>query len=261
MIYVSHLLEDQEMRELLQSTRMGVESIEFSIAYNLDHLTQTLKTYEKRLEAMGCEELILHGPFLDLNPAAFDSEIARVTRYRYEQAYAAAKTLGAKKIIYHSCHVPTVYMRQGWASRVAAFYKEFLEDKTDEIQILMENVLDPVPELLWECAEEITHPAFGLCLDVGHAHCYSKEPLGKWLKENEPYIRHLHVHDNCGDRDCHLALGQGNLPLEELETCLHKGMDCTIECNTREDVLHTHDWIWKNLMQRGTEERNEKGLW
>lgn len=32
MIYISHLLPDEEMQELLKSSELGVESIEFSIS-------------------------------------------------------------------------------------------------------------------------------------------------------------------------------------------------------------------------------------
>ena len=37
MIYVSHLLSDEEMKEIIERTGVGVESIEFSVAENLDH--------------------------------------------------------------------------------------------------------------------------------------------------------------------------------------------------------------------------------
>ena len=50
MFYFSHLLCDEEMKEVIQET----ESIEFSIAENLDNLSKTLLSYEKRLEKMEC---------------------------------------------------------------------------------------------------------------------------------------------------------------------------------------------------------------
>ena len=53
MIYISHLLPDEEMQELLKSSELGVESIEFSISENLDHLDKTIETYKERLVKMG----------------------------------------------------------------------------------------------------------------------------------------------------------------------------------------------------------------
>lgn len=241
MIYFSHLMNDNDMKKLISHTGGGIESIEFSVSENLDQLSFKLSEYEKRLDHIGSKELLVHGPFLDLNPMAFDSLVAEATRTRYEQAYEAAKVLGAKKIIYHTGFVPTVYYLEGWAERMVDFYVRFLENKSADIQILMENVLDPFPEPLAQIAENIVHPAFGVCLDIGHANCYSVISLSEWMHILTPYIRHLHVHDNCGVQDSHLALGDGNISQDLLSPWLKCGMDMTVECNSSADCLKTFD--------------------
>lgn len=121
MFFISHLLPDEKMKEIITATGFGVESIEFSISENLDNLSSTLIAYEKRLTAMDCRRLILHGPFLDLNPMAFDRHIREITMLRYTQAYKAAKALGAEKIVYHSCYLPQVYFLDGLAQRAVNF--------------------------------------------------------------------------------------------------------------------------------------------
>ena len=172
MIYISHLLPDEEMKGLVTETGTGVESIDFSISDNLDHLGKRIELYQKKLEKMGNPPLILHGPFLDLNPAAFDSLIREVTMTRFTQCYQAGLELGAKKIVYHSGMIPCVYYREGWADQVSRFFTEFLEDK-DDLEIVMENVLDEDWCLLLDVYKKVDHPKFKLCLDMGHAHCYS----------------------------------------------------------------------------------------
>lgn len=47
MIYFTHLLRDEEMREIVRNTGMGIESIEFSVSENLDKLQETMIAYEK----------------------------------------------------------------------------------------------------------------------------------------------------------------------------------------------------------------------
>ncbi len=239
MFYFSHLLSDEETKEVIQETGMGVESIEFSIAENLDDFSKKLLSYEKRLEKMGCEKLLLHGPFLDLNPVSYDLSIRSVTMKRYEEAYQAAKILGAKKIVYHTCYVPDFYLLIGWAERMAEFYKEFLWDKDNSIEIVMENVLDRIPQPMAEVAEKIKHPAFGLCLDVGHANCYSKVSCEEWFQTEKKYLKHIHLHDNKGDRDSHLQLGKGNISTTTVRKILQKKQikTCTIECSTQEAVI------------------------
>ena len=106
MIYASHLIADNEMQEIIEQTGMGVESIDFSIADVLDHWEEHLPEYKERFHVMGTAHLTLHGPFLDLNPAAYDSQIRQVTRLRFDQSYEAARELGAEKIVYHSCYYP-----------------------------------------------------------------------------------------------------------------------------------------------------------
>ena len=237
MIYISHLLPDEEMQELLKSSELGVESIEFSISENLDHLDKTIETYKERLVKMGNPPLTLHGPFLDLIPATFDSMIRRVTMERFEQCYQVGKLLGAKKIVYHSGMIPTVYYRQGWANQVSRFFNDFLRDK-DGLEIDMENVLDEDWRLLSDVYEQVEHPDFGLCLDIGHAHCYSDISVIEWAEELAPYVRHVHIHDNAGERDSHLGLGRGNLPWREVLSYLPRTetRTWTIECMNKEDV-------------------------
>ena len=64
MIYISHLLPDHEMNEIIEQTGVGIESIEFSIADNLDHLNDSIGSYRERLKFMDCRGLTLHGPFM-----------------------------------------------------------------------------------------------------------------------------------------------------------------------------------------------------
>ena len=52
MICISHLLPDEEMQELVTVTGAGVESIDFSISDNLDHLGKRIELYQKKLEKM-----------------------------------------------------------------------------------------------------------------------------------------------------------------------------------------------------------------
>lgn len=236
MNYISHLMDDDTMKQLVKETGLGIESIEFSVSENLDHFELTMERYRQRLEQMGNPQLTLHGPFLDLNPMAFDSQIQQVTMNRYEQAYEAARRLGAKKLILHSGFLPSVYFLEGWAERMADFYNRFLEHKTDEIQIVMENVLDPQPEPMAEVAERVQHPAFGICLDVGHAHSYLEVPLEQWIDILKPYITHMHLHDNWGDRDSHLAVGDGSIPWTAVQPLLVNGVEYTLECRTKEDI-------------------------
>ena len=109
MIYVSHLIPDEDMKTIIKKYNVGVESIDFSISDNLDHLQESINNYRKKLKDMGNPSLVLHGPFLDINPASYDSLVREATMTRFGQCYEAAAELGADKIVFHSGMNPYVY--------------------------------------------------------------------------------------------------------------------------------------------------------
>ena len=225
------------MADLLSQYPLGVESIEFSIGYCLDEWREKATAYRERLNAMGWDgPLSMHGPFLDLNPVSWDSRIAQASRERFDQAYQAACELGAGKIIYHTCFVPMVNYLEGWTERMIAFWNDFMKDKGTELAVCLENVFDPEYVQLRGIAQNVRHPAFGLCLDFGHAHCSSPHPAKEWLENLSPYIRHLHLHDNHGVKDEHLGMGQGTLPWEDILGFVQKELpqaDAAIENASR----------------------------
>jgi sugar phosphate isomerase/epimerase len=54
-----------------------------------------------------------------------------------------------------------------------------------------------------------------VCFDLGHLLAFSTGDFPLWLETLAPVIGHLHLHDNHGDHDSHLALGAGRVPLRE----------------------------------------------
>ena len=143
------------------------------------------------------------------------------------------------RIVYHSGMIPTVYYLEGWAQRMADFWNHFLNGKSG-ITVCMENVLDRYTAPFAEVCSLVEHPDFGICLDLGHIWCYSKDPLPSWIAALDGRIRHVHVHDNHRKADEHLAIGRGNLPFSQTIPVLaaqNPGLSWTIECSTKEDVL------------------------
>ena len=238
-LYVSGLSGPEDMKAILKETGAGLETIAFSIAENLDRFEETLESERQLIEDCHRPALSVHGPFLDLNPMAFDSLVRSATMTRFNQAYEAARRLRARKIIFHSGMIPTVYFLEGWAERMIDFWNEFLDGK-EGITVLMENVLDREITPFAEIAGAVSHPDFGLCLDIGHAHCYSPHEVSEWAEGLKGQIRHVHLHDNDGTWDHHKALGDGTIPLEEILPALaggNPGVSWTIECIGRKDVL------------------------
>ncbi len=234
-VFISELLDPGALREF--SGTCGIELIHFSIADALDRLEESISGVD-----YACP-LTVHGPFLDLNPATWDSALRRVTALRFHQAWLAARALGAEKLVLHTGFMPRANTIEGWAPRVADFFGEFMADHGD-IPVALENVLDPLWEPMLEVWRRVDHPRFSLCLDVGHAHCYSDQSATAWAAGLLPALTHIHLHDNHGPRplnaiaDEHLALGDGTLPLEPLMKILGQRDDLTytVECASKAAV-------------------------
>ncbi|MBQ3476958.1 MAG: sugar phosphate isomerase/epimerase [Clostridia bacterium] len=237
-IFISELLAPDELREFSKS--YGLELIRFSVADTLDRLDPAIQEVD-----YDCP-LTVHGPFLDLNPATWDSAARRVTALRFHQAWCAARALGAEKLVLHTGFMPRANVIEGWAPRAADFFGEFMANHGD-LPVALENVLDPFWEPIFEVWRRVRHPDFGLCLDVGHAHCYSLQAATAWAEGLLPALTHVHLHDNHGPRpldavaDEHLALGEGTLPLKPLMAILGQRSDLTyaIECASTDAVLRS----------------------
>lgn len=216
-IYISHLTEAKKFCELLEDYPVGIETIEFSIASVLDTGEKGVTEYVSRLSPYIKERaLAIHGPFFDLAPASFDSQIRRVTMARFEAAYGIAKQLGADRIVFHSGFIPITYYIEGWLGKSISFWQEFMANKDQSIQVHIENVYEDVYWPIREVIDQVDHPSFSMCLDIGHVHAYSSKSLEEWIGEMGSRIGHVHVHNNNGKKDEHAGLDKGTIPIEKV---------------------------------------------
>lgn len=158
----------------------------------------------------------LHGPFGDLSPGSCDKRIRQVSGERYEFAYHYAQKLEVQHVVLHHGYVPHTNSYAGWLKRSVVFWSEFLESKNPDITFYLENLLEVDPKLMIDVVRSVEHPNLKICLDVGHAFCHGKISVEKWIEELGDLIGYVHFHDNQGDYDAHLSLGQGRLPLDQV---------------------------------------------
>ncbi|MBO4330600.1 MAG: TIM barrel protein, partial [Oscillospiraceae bacterium] len=100
-----------------------------------------------------------------------------------------------------------------FTERSVEFWKRMLDRVDPGVVLCLENVMEDEPELLTNIVRSVNDPRFMMCLDVGHAHCQSPLHVTEWIDCMKPYVRHVHVHNNYGDRDEHAALFDGTLDM------------------------------------------------
>lgn len=216
MIYFSQFEDIDALRGLSERYRAGLESYAFGTSEALDDLPAALAAFDAELGGCKKHGLSLHGPFFDLNPAAFDSLVREATRLRFEACYRAAQHISAARIVFHTGFYPQVYWEQSWQDNSIAFWKEFLADKDSSIAMHIENIYEKSFEPVARVIDTVAHPAFSACLDVGHAHVCSAQPVTDWIEGLGGRIGHIHLHNNSGKADEHRALDDGTLDMRAL---------------------------------------------
>ena len=169
----------------------------------------------------------------------------------------AAIAVGAKNVVFHSSCFPFLrgpYL-EGWAALSAEFYEELAREFDLKIYIENSPDIDPVP--LKALMEIIRDSRIGVCLDLGHAN-YSHTELSGWFDALGDHIGYLHLSDNNGEYDDHLALGDGCVDWAEADRLwrsLGKATPMTLEVGGLDNVLRSLSFLRANGLFGLSQER------
>jgi len=190
------------------------------LAADLDLLDLTqLSAVADTLSANGLSTTV-HAPFMDLNPGALDPLVASSTYQRLVQTLQAAARLKAGLVVIHPGYDRWHYDRQPkiWLERARSFFPPLLDCAAEAgVRLALENIFEESPENLVALVSDLDHPFFGHCFDIGHWHLFGRGvPLRNWLSALGSKLFHLHLHDNRGQADDHLPVGQGKIDFSPL---------------------------------------------
>ncbi len=184
----------------------------------------------------------IHAPFLDLNPAATDLDIRRITERRFRQTISFAAQINASCVVFHPGFDPWRYARtpDAWLNNSLEFWPPLLELAADNDLILcLENIFDTQPNPLVDLLNAIDSPQLRHCFDIGHWFLFSKTPLDRWFDLLGPYLSHLHLHDNRGRRDDHRPIGAGKIDFDAFFSQLQQSNlypTATLEAHNLQDA-------------------------
>jgi sugar phosphate isomerase/epimerase len=185
----------------------------------LDTFTaERLTESARRLREAGLNTTI-HAAFMDLNPGATDVTIREATRKRFEQVFQAAEILGPRVIVFHPGldELRHGNNRTAWLRHSIDFWQGLLPRATDiGSTIAVENIFEKEPSSLRDLLEAIDSPSFRHCFDVGHWNMFSTVGLEEWFAELGSFMAEIHLHDNYGQADEHLPLGEGEIDFDQL---------------------------------------------
>ena len=196
-----------------KARKLGIEVSYFAYPAHLqaDTFQAKLTTYQEMLA--GYPYLVtMHGAFYGLNPVASDPMLVDVARFRIRESLQIAEQLGLRQVVFHSNYTYAFRNKQEWIDRQTKFWAEIqplLESKN--MIALLENTQEPHPSYILGILENLNSPHFKTCLDTGHSRCFTNTrlPILEWAQTYGDYLGYIHLHNNYGSRDQHLAFNEG----------------------------------------------------
>lgn len=161
----------------------------------------------------------LHAPFSNFNPGSNKRRIRNISLKTADQSLQLAEKLRARRIVFHPglAFGNDENKLELWLKNSLKFWPEFLARAAEiDCTICIENIYETTPEVFTRLFSMIDSPHLGHVFDIGHWNIFAAGKLIHWLNETAPYLKHIHLHDNHGERDEHLAVGQGNVPFSTL---------------------------------------------
>lgn len=191
----------------------------------------------------------LHAPFFDLAPGSLDPHILAKSREKLARAIELIAVFQPQSIVCHLQYEENKhgYVFERWQASAVATWRELSALAARYgAPIMLENTYETSPKAHTAVLQELASTAIGFCLDVGHLGAFAKTSWQEWLPTMLPWLGQLHLHDNSGDKDQHLAPGLGNFDFPGLFDFL-RTHDChpliTLEPHSREDLWQALEYL------------------
>jgi len=177
----------------------------------------------------------VHGAVSGTNIASLDPSVRSASIALHKREIALSAKIGAGLYVVHPG-----YLSWGFrAFRATKSLEKSLEElKAAETEYGVRVALENLPKCLWPffSSPGLDLKGLGIALDVGHAN--TCDSLNAFLMC--PEIIHVHLHDNKGRRDDHLAIGQGSVDFGPvLEMISAKKITAVLEHNSEAAVIES----------------------
>jgi sugar phosphate isomerase/epimerase len=200
----------------------------------------------KRIKDQGLS-VTFHAPFFDLRPGALDRKVREVTIARLEQVFELVPLFSPKSVVCHASFDERYYVskEEEWLENSTETWEHFLGiAKETDTMIAIENVYETEPLHMKRLLDAFeSDPRISFCFDTGHFNAFSETSLDSWMDELGSSIGQIHLHDNKGSKDEHVAVGEGTFPFAEFFERLKK--------NSKSPIItlepHNEETLWRTL--------------
>ena len=224
---------------------LGLEYAELVHQFPYENIdTDVLESYNLKYS--------IHSPFMDVNIASLQEKSRLNSMEQLKASIDLANKIDAETVVVHPGLMP--FLARPFEDKVYEIANEGIKELGDYgkdlgVTAAIENMptfegmiyqsLEKLDKLL--CENEMF-----MTLDIGHANHVGYSADEMYFDS----IKHIHAHDNFGDDDSHLALGEGNIDLKHvINTFESKNYDgiYIIEVNDEDSIKKSHEYISKNF--------------
>lgn len=217
---MNHLYIHLPYKKLIENIELvRKRNLDLEIYLNADILDAVTKTDIERLKGYldYSPSITFHAPFIDLSPGGVDRLVREVTLKRFLQLIDIAFTMKPEAIVFHPGFDKWRFdgHEYEWLTHSTQTWSIILE-KTEPLGcvIAIENIFEEDPSTLEDLVNHIPSERFGICFDIGHFNIFSKADMREWVRRLGNQFKELHLHDNNGKFDDHLAPGDGNIDFQ-----------------------------------------------
>jgi sugar phosphate isomerase/epimerase len=170
-------------------------------------------------------DFTVHGLVTDVNIASVYPELRKASVQLHRRAVEASARAGAELYVIHPGYVAWGSCKPRALSALEESLSELARLEEDlDIRLAVENM--PKSDWLFFNRPGLNLKGMGLVLDVGHAH--TCDTLAEFIECSD--VAHVHLHDNAGEKDEHLPLGQGGINFSPvLKMVEEKGIAAVLE--------------------------------
>ncbi|NLN08774.1 MAG: sugar phosphate isomerase/epimerase, partial [Methanoculleus thermophilus] len=170
----------------------------------------------------------VHAPVADINIASENEHLRRAAIRVIADLTGICDRIGAERLVVHPGHI--------WGEEMRGSAQAALDRSLEDLAAVQQevNVRFAVENMgAWEVCffrepgflDRLADLGLGFALDVGHAHTNGN--LEEFLERGGAI--HVHLHDNCGNRDDHLACGEGKIDFWRVIAALPRNVTMIVE--------------------------------
>ncbi len=190
----------------------------------------------------------IHAPFMDVNIAALGRSSRENSLSQIMGSIDLANRIDAKAVVVHPGLIPflardypeKIYnVCEESARKISEYSHDFGVNTTIENMPNFESMIFQDVSLLNDL---VVSADLGMTLDIGHANHCKISPEDMYFDS----IKHIHIHDNLGDDDSHLALGEGSINLNHIIDIFQRNNYdgiYMIEVNNKDSIRKSFEYL------------------